>query len=89
MSVQNEIPEHRFETDQRSGDTVVIGSDGVGVNVDQAAREQAAADAAPAKKVVVRKPSQKKTPKKQSNKTPPDAPVNEAGPETGPADAVT
>jgi hypothetical protein len=44
------IPEHRAAISPRSGDTHVIGDDGQAVNVDQAARDAAAAAEAKAAK---------------------------------------
>lgn len=41
----NQTPEHRTANETRSGDTHVIGDDGVAVNVDQKAREETAAAA--------------------------------------------
>lgn len=41
-----ENPEHRTAVTPRSGDTHVIGEDGTAVNIDQAARDAAAAEAA-------------------------------------------
>ena len=45
-----QTPDHRTGFAARSGDTHVIGEDGVAVNVDRQAREAAAQPALPARK---------------------------------------
>lgn len=48
--MSDQTPEHRTGISPRSGDTHVIGDDGKAVNVDQAARDGSAAEAAKAAK---------------------------------------
>ena len=48
--MSDQTPEHRTGISPRSGDTHVIGADGVAVNTDQAARDAAAAEEAKAAK---------------------------------------
>ncbi len=48
--MSEQTPEHRTAFAARSGDTHVIGADGAAVNVDQAARDAAAVEAAKAER---------------------------------------